>query len=76
MTRLRKTTHIGLKIDETTDIAAIKKLSQYVTYFFEGKVKTEFRKLLEIPNGEAKNTYHSNTFITWNLLWYNNLLFS
>ena len=57
LNKLKMTNFVGIQLDETTDIASIKQLSMYVTYFLDGKVTTEFLKLFEIKNGEAKTLY-------------------
>ena len=51
----------GIMIDESTDIQVTKHLDIYVTYVMnDGKIKTRFLQLLQLPAGDANTIFIIN----------------
>ena len=45
---------VGILCDESTDVSNLKQLAVYIRFVLNGKAKTCFLKIIDIPNGTAE----------------------
>ena len=53
LSKVRNSLAMGILCDETTDVSSLKQLAVFVQYVFQGKTKTSFLKIADLPNGKA-----------------------
>ena len=53
LSKVRNSLAMGILCDETTDVSNLKQLAVFVQYVFQGKAKTSFLKIADLPNGKA-----------------------
>ena len=55
--RISKSPAFSVLIDETTDVATISQLIIYFRHLDEGKPKTSYGGIIEVPNGRAQTIF-------------------